>query len=48
MRIDEGFLRQAIELAQRALEKVEVAGPLLFEESIKVHEGYWSKPPAVL
>lgn len=31
------------ELFSRARQAVEVTGPLLFEEAIKVHEGYWNK-----
>lgn len=31
------------ELFRRAGRKVEVVGPLLEEEAIKVHEGYWSE-----
>lgn len=31
------------ELFGRARDPVEVEGPLLYEESLKVHEGYWSK-----
>ncbi len=32
------------ELFSRAREQVEVIGPLLFEEAIKVHEDYWNNP----
>lgn len=32
------------ELFSRARDRVEVTGPLLFEEAIKVHEDYWNKP----
>lgn len=37
------FLIPCRELFRRASRKVEVIGPLLMEEAIKVHEGYWSK-----
>jgi tRNA(Arg) A34 adenosine deaminase TadA len=33
------------ELFGRARERVEVAGPLLAAEAVRVHEGYWSKLP---
>lgn len=36
------FLIPCRDLFRRARETVEVTGPLLFEEAIKVHEGYWS------
>ena len=36
------FLIPCRELFARASRRVEVAGPLLTEEAIKVHEGYWS------
>lgn len=36
------FLIPCRELFARASLRVEVAGPLLTEEAIKVHEGYWS------
>jgi tRNA(Arg) A34 adenosine deaminase TadA len=42
------FLIPCRELFSRARQNVEVAGPLLIEEAIKVHEGYWSKPPATI
>lgn len=37
------FLVPCRELFARASQPVEVAGPLLTEEAIKVHEGYWKK-----
>lgn len=37
------FLVPCRELFARASQKVEVLGPLLAEEAIKVHEGYWGK-----
>ncbi|HEX8747266.1 MAG TPA: nucleoside deaminase [Pyrinomonadaceae bacterium] len=37
------FLIPCRELFARAGRRVEVAGPLLAEEAIKVHEGYWSQ-----
>lgn len=36
------FLIPCRELFSRASRKVEVAGPLLTEEAMRVHEGYWS------
>lgn len=36
------FLIPCRELFNRTRETVEVTGPLLFDEAIKVHEGYWS------
>lgn len=42
------FLVPCRELFRRASRSVEVAGPLLMEEAIKVHEGYWSKAPTVM
>jgi tRNA(Arg) A34 adenosine deaminase TadA len=41
------FLVPCRELFARARRRVEVAGSLLFDEAIKVHEGYWNKPPVV-
>jgi tRNA(Arg) A34 adenosine deaminase TadA len=35
------FLVPCRELFRRASQQVEVAGPLLTEEALKVHEGYW-------
>jgi tRNA(Arg) A34 adenosine deaminase TadA len=32
------------ELFRRASEQVEVAGPFLTQEAMKVHEGYWPRP----
>ena len=40
------FLVPCRELFSRASQRVEVSGPLLVEEAIKVHEGYWHRPPA--
>jgi tRNA(Arg) A34 adenosine deaminase TadA len=40
------FLVPCRELFNRASQGVEVYGPLLMEEAIKVHEGYWQTPPA--
>lgn len=37
------FLVPCRELFNRARETVEVTGPLLFEEAVKVHEGYWNQ-----
>lgn len=42
------FLIPCRELFARARQSVEVAGPLLFDEAIKAHEGYWNKPPVVM
>ncbi|HEX8176815.1 MAG TPA: nucleoside deaminase [Pyrinomonadaceae bacterium] len=36
------FMIPCRELFARASRRVEVAGPLLTEEAMKVHEGYWS------
>lgn len=40
------FLVPCRELFATARESVEVAGPLLREEAIKVHKGYWDNRPA--
>ena len=37
------FLIPCRELFTRARQPVEVTGPLLFEEAVKVHEGYWNQ-----
>jgi tRNA(Arg) A34 adenosine deaminase TadA len=37
------FLIPCRELFRRAGQRVEVTGPLLPEEALKVHEGYWNK-----
>jgi tRNA(Arg) A34 adenosine deaminase TadA len=34
------------ELFARASQRVEVAGPLLMEEAVKVHRGFWNKTSA--
>jgi tRNA(Arg) A34 adenosine deaminase TadA len=35
------FLVPCRELFSKAQQRVEVAGPLLYEEAVRVHEGYW-------
>jgi tRNA(Arg) A34 adenosine deaminase TadA len=40
------FLVPCRELFSRARQRVEVSGPFPIEEAIKVHEGYWNRPPA--
>ena len=40
------FLIPCREIFSRAREHVEIVGPILIEEAIKAHEGYWPEPPA--
>lgn len=40
-----GFSTSCRELFASAGEKVEVGGPVLMEEALKVHQGYWTSQP---
>lgn len=42
------FLIPCRDLFSKALDTVEVAGPLLYEEAVRVHEGYWRRARPLL